>query len=159
MKNRAEARTATSISNIKKYRIIVMSMILAYPAGVRSPSDDRLPASKLIQMSPWGSKLLTNWLVTSRPSLPNVRSFPGALELKIVVVRSAGVPAETSHAIASGVSAETSAAVGMPGEPVLRETWLANGEPSTGESVPGQAYGWRFTLRAAAVAWAAPPGS
>src|ERR1022692_2855205 len=38
-------------------------------------------------------------------------------------------------------------------------TWLANGEPATGESVPGQAYGWRFTLRTAAVAWAAPPGS
>ena len=33
------------------------------------------------------------------------------------------------------------------------------GEPATGDSVLGQACGWRFTLRAAAMAWATPSGS
>jgi hypothetical protein len=32
-------------------------------------------------------------------------------------------------------------------------------EPATGDNVLGQACGWRLTLRAAAVAWATPPGS
>src|ERR1017187_6877198 len=67
--------------------------------------------------------------IASILAIPKI-GFPALVEnLAAVAVRSAGVPAETSHAIASGVSAETSAAVGMPGEPVLREPGWRTGSP------------------------------